>query len=76
MFIKFLFCIMCFNSYNIMETTELFYEISFYRSQLEELKTLQKLRERPRGVNIISLAHGQKVSDEEDMLVVSSKFFT
>lgn len=46
--------------------------VSFYRSQLEELKTLQKLRERPRGVNIISLAHGQKVSDEEDMLVVSS----
>lgn len=48
------------------------YVVSFYRSQLEELKTLQKLRERPRGVNIISLAHGQKVSDEEDMLVVSS----
>lgn len=47
------------------------YVVSFYRSQLEELKTLQKLRERPRGVNIISLAHGQKVSDEEDMLVVS-----
>lgn len=38
-------------------------------SQLEELKCVQKLRERPNGVSIVSLALGQKVANEEECLV-------
>lgn len=33
-----------------------------YRSKLEELMTVQKLRERPKGVNIVGLALGDAVS--------------
>ncbi|KAJ8668525.1 hypothetical protein QAD02_010188 [Eretmocerus hayati] len=35
---------------------------SEFRSKLEELKTIQKLRERPKGVNIVGLALGETVS--------------
>lgn len=42
----------------------------FSRSQLEELKSLQKMRERPNGVNIVSLALGQKVPEEGECFVV------
>lgn len=35
------------------------------------MKTMQKLRDRPNGVNIISLALGEKLSQEEEKLMVS-----
>ncbi|KAL4119384.1 hypothetical protein QTP88_012194 [Uroleucon formosanum] len=38
--------------------------------KLEEMKTMQKLRDRPNGVNIISLALGEKLSQEEEKLMV------
>uniref|UniRef100_A0A2S2PTR5 Uncharacterized protein n=1 Tax=Schizaphis graminum TaxID=13262 RepID=A0A2S2PTR5_SCHGA len=41
--------------------------------KLEEMKTMQKLRDRPNGVNIISLALGEKLSQEEEKLMVSYK---
>uniref|UniRef100_A0A1B6M0Q1 Telomere length and silencing protein 1 homolog n=1 Tax=Graphocephala atropunctata TaxID=36148 RepID=A0A1B6M0Q1_9HEMI len=44
-------------------------EDSSVMSQLEELKSLQKLRGRPNGVNIISLALGQRVPEEEECFV-------
>lgn len=34
------------------------------------MKTMQKLRDRPNGVNIISLALGEKLSQEEEKLMV------
>lgn len=37
------------------------------------MKTMQKLRDRPNGVNIISLALGEKLSQEEDKLMVNIK---
>lgn len=43
----------------------------FCRSKLEEMKTIQKLRDRPNGVNIVSLALGEKLSQEEDKLMVN-----
>jgi len=44
---------------------------NFFRSKLEEMKTMQKLRDRPNGVNIVSLALGEKLSQEEDKLMVN-----
>ncbi|KAK3914105.1 Telomere length and silencing protein 1-like protein [Frankliniella fusca] len=38
-------------------------------SKLEEMKTVQKLRKRPNGVSIVSLAIGEKVSFEEEDLI-------
>ncbi|XP_058793384.1 splicing factor C9orf78 isoform X2 [Phymastichus coffea] len=38
------------------------------RSKLEELKTIQKLRERPNGVNIVGLATGETVSVVETIM--------
>lgn len=35
------------------------------RSKLEETKLAQKLREKPNGVNIVGLAIGEKVKEEE-----------
>jgi len=46
-----------------------------FSSQLEEMKTMQKLRDRPNGVNIISLALGEKLSQEEEKLMVSYEIF-
>jgi hypothetical protein len=43
----------------------------FYRKKLEEMKTMQRLRDRPNGVNIISLALGEKLSQEEEKLMVN-----
>lgn len=37
------------------------------------MKTMQKLRDRPNGVNIISLALGEKLSQEEEKLMVICK---
>jgi len=37
--------------------------------KLEEMKTLQKLRKRQNGVNIVSLAHGKKDIAEDEALV-------
>lgn len=38
------------------------------------MKTMQKLRDRPNGVNIISLALGEKLSQEEEKLMVNLYF--
>ena len=38
-------------------------------SKLEEMKTIQKLRKRPHGVSIASLAIGEKVSNEDGDLI-------
>lgn len=43
-----------------------------FREKLEEMKTIQKLRERPNGVSIITLTLGEKVTKEEEVLIVSS----
>lgn len=37
------------------------------------MKTMQKLRDRPNGVNIISLALGEKLTQEEEKLMVNTK---
>ncbi|XP_008477912.1 telomere length and silencing protein 1 homolog [Diaphorina citri] len=37
--------------------------------KLEEMKSLQKLRQRPNGVSIISLTVGEKVAEEDELLV-------
>lgn len=34
------------------------------------MKTMQKLRDRPNGVNIVSLALGEKLTHEEEKLMV------
>lgn len=34
------------------------------REKVDELKVLQKLRERPKGVNIVGLALGEKVTKD------------
>lgn len=34
------------------------------------MKTMQKLRDRPNGVNIVSLALGEKLTQEEEKLMV------
>lgn len=39
------------------------------------MKSMQKLRDRPNGVNIISLALGEKLSQEEEKLMVSYDIF-
>ncbi|XP_039287152.1 telomere length and silencing protein 1 homolog [Nilaparvata lugens] len=44
-------------------------EESSVMSKLEEMKNLQKLRGRPNGVSVVSLALGQKVSEVEECLV-------
>lgn len=38
-------------------------------SKLEEMKSLQKLRQRPKGVSVVSLALGEKVTEEDECLV-------
>lgn len=43
----------------------------FCRNKLDEMKSIQKLRDRPNGVNIVSLALGEKLSQEEDKLMVN-----
>lgn len=42
------------------------------------MKTMQKLRDRPNGVNIVSLALGEKLSHEEEKLMVNkfSNYFS
>lgn len=35
------------------------------------MKSIQKLRDRPNGINIVSLALGEKLSQEEDKLMVN-----
>lgn len=42
-------------------------EDEILHEKLEETKELQKLRERPNGVNVVALATGQKVSLEEEL---------
>jgi len=46
-----------------------------FSGKLEEMKTMQKLRDRPNGVIIISLALGEKLSQEEEKLMVSYDIF-
>lgn len=42
-----------------------------FRAKLEETKLAQKLREKPNGVNIVGLAIGEKVKEEELLVKVS-----
>jgi len=41
----------------------------FYREKVEEMKIIQKLRERPNGVNVVGLALGENVTS--DIITVS-----
>ena len=43
-----------------------------FREKLESYKELQKLRQRPHGVNIVSLALGKRAAPEDEVLGVSS----
>jgi hypothetical protein len=36
----------------------------FYREKVEEMKIIQKLRERPNGVNVVGLALGENVTSD------------
>lgn len=45
------------------------YDSDDVSSKLEEMKTLQKLRKRQNGVNIVSLALGKKVTTEDEVSV-------
>lgn len=48
------------------------YEINHhFRSKLEETKEKQKLRNKPNGVNIMTLAVGKKITVEEEVTNVS-----
>lgn len=40
-------------------------------SKLNEMKEIQKLRERPRGVSIVGLALGKNVDLEDELVTVS-----
>lgn len=42
---------------------------TYFRAKVEETKIIQKLRERPSGVNIVGLALGEKVVP--DIMTVS-----
>lgn len=44
-------------------------------AKLEETKLKQKLREKPKGVNVIGLANGQKVTNEDVITKVSRRIF-
>lgn len=48
-----------------------FNSYGYFSSKLNEMKEIQKLRERPRGVSIIGLALGKKVDLENEMDNVS-----
>ncbi|XP_066901572.1 splicing factor C9orf78 homolog, partial [Halyomorpha halys] len=39
------------------------------KEKLEEMKTIQKLRDRPRGVSVLTLTLGEKVSRDEEVLI-------
>lgn len=47
--------------------------IFVYRDRLEEMKTIQKLRQRPNGVNIAGLALGEKIT--ADLTVMLTQLF-
>ncbi|XP_014244899.1 telomere length and silencing protein 1 homolog isoform X3 [Cimex lectularius] len=38
-------------------------------NKIEEMKTIQKMRERPNGVSVVTLALGEKISKTEEILV-------
>lgn len=52
------------------------YEKPFCRQTLEEMKTIQKLRSRPNGVNIVGLALGRKITEEEEDINITDPFKT
>lgn len=46
--------------------------IHCFSSKLNELKEIQKLRDRPNGVSIVGLALGTKVAVEDEIVAVST----
>lgn len=46
-----------------------------FRTKVEEMKIIQKLRERPNGVNIIGLALGEKVTSDVATTVRAILYF-
>ncbi|XP_012340992.1 telomere length and silencing protein 1 homolog isoform X3 [Apis florea] len=48
-------------------------EISI-REKVEEMKIIQKLRERPKGVNVVGLALGENVTPDVMMVIMSDPF--
>ena len=46
-------------------------EVLLYRNKLEDIKELQKMREKPKGVSSVGLALGKKISQTEDVDSVS-----
>lgn len=47
----------------------------YFRSKLEETKEKQKLRNKPNGVNILTLAVGKKITVEEEVTNVGFIFY-
>ena len=47
----------------------------YYRTKVDDIKELQKLRERPKGVSSVGLALGKKISQTEDVDSVSFLIF-
>ncbi|CAH1394762.1 unnamed protein product [Nezara viridula] len=44
-------------------------EDELIKEKLEEMKTIQKLRDRPHGVSVLTLTLGEKVSRDEEILI-------
>lgn len=53
----------CANSF----TTFFFYNSVFFRTKIEEMRDLQKLRLKPNGINVVGLALGKKFKVEEEV---------
>lgn len=41
-----------------------------FREKVEEMKIIQKLRERPKGVNVVGLALGENVTPDVIMVII------
>lgn len=41
-----------------------------FREKVEEMKIIQKLRERPKGVNVVGLALGENVTPDVMMVIM------
>lgn len=44
------------------------YENNYFREKVEEMKIVQKLRERPTGINVVGLALGENIASDVIMV--------
>jgi len=43
--------------------------VTYFREKVEEMKIIQKLRERPAGVDVVGLALGENVASDASLTV-------